>query len=108
MFCSFGSSQAQSSVARQQREPCTTFFQTAEVVSGGWCPLATSRSKSESSPEEVFPYRGVQNSPTLRSYTKILKHTRGQATESRSQQTQHTADTGSVRKRTQHSYIEYV
>lgn len=55
--------------ARQPWEPCTTLFRRAEVVSGGWCPLATGGSKSKSSLEEVFPYRGRQDSCRLRSHT---------------------------------------
>lgn len=66
-FCSLSSPWAQNSGVTQQWDPCTTFFQRARVVSDGWCPLATDRSRSRSSLEEVFPYWGVHDSHRWRS-----------------------------------------
>lgn len=72
-FCSPGSPRAQNLVATQQWDLCTTFFWRAEVVSGGWCPLATGRSIIKSSLEEVFPCLGVQDSHRLRSSHELTR-----------------------------------
>lgn len=55
-----------SSVATRQCDPCTTSFQRSDVVSGGWCPLATGRRRGKSSLEAIFLYWGVQDSHRLR------------------------------------------